>query len=349
MSSSQPTASSSATVNVSHNESTPLLRNAQQKNQQQQQLQHNKRREIIGLLFMTLSALGFSTMSLFVKLSGTSFPSFEIVFARSVVQTVFSLLGCAILKVNPLGQPGVRRWLLFRGLAGTLGLCLFFYSITQLPLADATVVFFLGPAFTAILASIVLGEAFTLFDGICSVACMVGVVLVSKPQFLFGHDDQQDVPQDRDISEWQRLFAVLCALVGAMMSAVAYVTVRKIGRGAHYMVHVVYFGLVSIVVAPIGMTVFQTPVMPHGWNEYGMLLLVGLSAFVGQCFLNQGLQMAPAGPGTLMRMNDVVFAFLFGIFILHEYPDIYSISGASIIVLMTSAMGIHKIYSHTKK
>lgn len=138
MSSSQPTASSSATVNVSHNESTPLLRNAQQKNQQQQQLQHNKRREIIGLLFMTLSALGFSTMSLFVKLSGTSFPSFEIVFARSVVQTVFSLLGCAILKVNPLGQPGVRRWLLFRGLAGTLGLCLFFYSITQLPLADAT-------------------------------------------------------------------------------------------------------------------------------------------------------------------------------------------------------------------
>lgn len=60
------------------------------------------------------------------------------------------------------------------------------------------------------------------------------------------------------------------------------------------------------------------------------------------------LQMAPAGPGTLMRMNDVVFAFLFGIFILHEYPDAYSISGASIIVLMTSAMGIHKIYAHKK-
>lgn len=143
----------------------------------------------------------------------------------------------------------------------------------------------MGPAFTAILASLVLGEAFTLFDGICSVACMVGVVLVSKPQFLFGGEGS---PKDQDIGEWQRLFAIFCALVGAMMSAVAYVTVRKIGRGAHYMVHVVYFGLVSIVVAPIGMTVFQTPVMPHGWYEYTMLLLVGLSAFIGQCFLNQG-------------------------------------------------------------
>lgn len=135
MSNNNNSSTSSATVNVTHSESTPLLRNAQ-KNQQLNQ--HNKRREIMGLLFMTLSALGFSTMSLFVKLSGTSFPSFEIVLARSVIQTAFGLLGCAILKVNPLGKPGVRRWLLFRGLAGTMGLCLFFFSITQLPLADAT-------------------------------------------------------------------------------------------------------------------------------------------------------------------------------------------------------------------
>lgn len=135
MSNNNNSSTSSATVNVTHSESTPLLRNAQ-KNQQLNQ--YNKRREIMGLLFMTLSALGFSTMSLFVKLSGTSFPSFEIVLARSVIQTAFGLLGCAILKVNPLGKPGVRRWLLFRGLAGTMGLCLFFFSITQLPLADAT-------------------------------------------------------------------------------------------------------------------------------------------------------------------------------------------------------------------
>ncbi|KAI9472061.1 MAG: hypothetical protein EXX96DRAFT_509959 [Benjaminiella poitrasii] len=333
---------SSSSVVIAQTESTPLLPKCKQP-------QHNKRRELIGLVFMTLSALGFSTMSLFVKLSGTNFPSFEIVFARSVIQTLFGLIGCALYGVSPWGKRGVRRWLLLRGLAGTLGLCLFFYSITQLPLADATVVFFLGPAFTAILAAIVLREPFTLFDGICSVACMIGVILVSKPQFLFHTDTSAPVDDGDSISEWKRLFAVLCALVGAMMSAVAYVTVRKIGRGAHYMVHVVYFGLVSIVVSPIGMFLMQKPVLPRTGYEYGMLMLVGISAFVGQCFLNQGLQMAPAGPGTLMRMNDVVFAFLFGIFILHEYPDIYSISGASIIVIMTSAMGIHKIYSHTRK
>jgi drug/metabolite transporter (DMT)-like permease len=87
---------------------------------------------------MALSALGFSSMSLFVKLSGASFPSFEIVFARSVIQLVLGLFGCYFLGVHPLGDPKVRPWLVFRGLVGSLGLALFFYSITQLPLADAT-------------------------------------------------------------------------------------------------------------------------------------------------------------------------------------------------------------------
>ncbi|KAI8376641.1 hypothetical protein EDC96DRAFT_495297 [Choanephora cucurbitarum] len=327
---------SQSSVNSYTVETTPLL-----SERSGHERYYQKKREMTGLLYMTLSALGFSTMSLLVKLSGSNFPSFEMVFARSVVQTFFGVLGCLLLKKHPLGEPGVRGWLFVRGLAGTIGLSLFFYSITQLPLADATVVFFLGPSLTAILAALVLGEAFTLFDGICSAVCMVGVILVSKPHFLFG--GQNDTTDD--VSEWKRLFAVFCAFLGAVMSAVAYVTVRKIGRGAHFMVHVVYFGLVSGIVSPFGMFLLQKPVMPHGLHQYIMLILIGLTAFVGQCFLNQGLQMAPAGPGTLMRMNDVVFAFLFGILILNEYPDAYSVTGATLVVLMTSAMGIHKIYT----
>lgn len=144
-------------------------------------------------------------------------------------------------------------------------------------------VFFLGPAFTAILAAIVLGEPFTFFDGVCAVFCMVGVLLISKPQFLFGGGGHSG-----EINEWKRILAIFCALLGAVMSAVAYVTVRKIGRGAHYLVHVVYFGLVSMVVAPIGMFLFQKPVMPEGWHDFTMLTFVGLFAFIGQCFLNQG-------------------------------------------------------------
>ncbi|KAJ2960365.1 hypothetical protein NQZ79_g4299 [Umbelopsis isabellina] len=324
-----------------------------------------RKKEIFGLLLMTLSALGFSVMSLCVKLGGVVFPSFELVFARSLVQLVLGLAGCAILKVNPLGDKKVRGWLVLRGLAGSIGLSLFFYSLTVLPLADATgeqiltismnfskiyiiilignftVIFFLGPIFTALLASVALHEPFSLFDGICAVFCLVGVVLVSRPEFLFGkaviHAEELD-------AELERIFAIICSVIGAMMSAVAYVTVRKIGKGAHFMVHVVYFGALSSALSPIGIWGFQHFVMPETFNDYLILILVGTFAFLGQCLLNQGLQLAPAGPGTLMRMNDIVFAFLFGILLLHEIPTLSSILGAAVIVGCTTALGIHKWY-----
>lgn len=86
-----------------------------------------------------------------------------------------------------------------------------------------------------------------------------------QPQFIFGGKTPTE-----DTTEQKRLYTVFCALLGAMISAVAYVTVRKVGRGTHFIVR-------------------------------------------------------------------VVFAFLFSIFILHEYPYVCSISGASIVVLVTSA------------
>jgi drug/metabolite transporter (DMT)-like permease len=45
-----------------------------------------------------------------------------------------------------------------------------------------------------------------------------------------------------------------------------------------------------------------------------------------------------------MRMNDIVFAFLFGILLLHEIPTLSSILGAAVIVGCTTALGIHKWY-----
>lgn len=143
------------------------------------------------------------------------------------------------------------------------------------------VVFFLSPTFTAILAASILGEAFTLFDGLCATLCMVGAILVSKPTFLFGGDDVES-------DSVHRALAVLAALVGALMAAIAYVTVRKIGKGAHFLVHTVYFGGISTVTSIPLLFAFQEYVAPEGWKEYGMLLMTGVLAFAGQCLLNRG-------------------------------------------------------------
>ena len=41
--------------------------------------------------------------------------------------------------------------------------------------------------------------------------------------------------------------------------------------------------------------------------------------------------MAPAAPGSIVRMSRIVFATLLGVFIFHEYPDELSLFGATMI------------------
>jgi drug/metabolite transporter (DMT)-like permease len=43
-------------------------------------------------------------------------------------------------------------------------------------------------------------------------------------------------------------------------------------------------------------------------------------------------------------MNDIVFAFLFGILLFHEIPSLSSVLGATFIVGCTTALGLHKWY-----
>ncbi|KAG0057341.1 hypothetical protein BGZ83_011584 [Gryganskiella cystojenkinii] len=316
-----------------------------------------RHQETKGLIYMTGSALFFSFMSLLVSLTAKSLPSFEIVFFRGVIQTVLGVIACHFLKVSPFGKKGYRFLLFCRGFAGSCGLGFFFYALSVLPLADATVIFFLGPVFTAILGRIVLKEPFGPLDALASTVSMVGVVLVAKPSVLFPPSpfppsvgDEASLlmmallQREEEEEDRHRLFGALAALCGAMCSAVAYVLVRKIGKqGAHSMQHVTYFGAVSCFVSLAGLYVMQGGyVAPQGSMMWTGIISLGVSAFVGQIMLNSGLQLAPLGPGTLMRQNDIVFAFIFQITIQHEQPDLFSYLGATLVMLSTGGMGLNK-------
>ncbi|KAI9015700.1 hypothetical protein CLU79DRAFT_765416 [Phycomyces nitens] len=309
-----------------------------------------RRRQWIGLLILVMSAMSFSGMAMLVRISAVFFSTVDIVLARSATQLVLSLGGCAVLGLNPLGKYGVRKWLFFRALVGSIGLILFFYSLTRLPMLEATALFFLGPTFTAIVSYLVLNEPYTLFDGVCSVGCLFGIVLVWRPKYALGHPVADPLmaiysidPSRLAEDEMARSFAILCVVAGAIMSAIAYISVRKVGKGTHFMVHSVYFAVISCALCMGGVLFMpQSTLLQKDWSSYIPLGLMALFSFAGQCFLNQGIQMVPAGLGALMRICDIVFAYLSGVFVLHEYPDGVCVTGVCLIVGMTTTLSIHK-------
>ncbi|KAJ2707932.1 hypothetical protein FB645_000281 [Coemansia sp. IMI 203386] len=311
---------------------------------------HKRRRdELKGYILIGFSAFVFSISSVLIKYLGMAgFPSLEIVFACSSMQFTLGLLSCILYRINPLKptrKPGVYKWLIMRGTIGSLGNACFYYAITAMPLADATVLFFTGPAFSAIFAKFMLSEPYGVFEFVASALCLSGTVLVLKPSAVFSNSIDNVLDQDPELSPSNPTRGATAAMLGAVCSAFAYCAVRKAGTAVHSMMHVVYFGLVSTIGSFVLMLCTQDPRMPASDYEWMVVVLTGMAAFAGLAVLNRGLQLAPAGTGTLMRNLDIVFVFIFGITLFDEIPDWTGIAGACVIIGCTVAMGIHKWFA----
>lgn len=269
-----------------------------------------------GVAAILISAFAFSVMTLFVKLAGERIPSQEILLARSLVSVAISYFLLRRADVPPWGHD--RRGLWLRGLTGFLALSCVYAAVTHLPLADATVIQHLNPAFTALLAGYFLGESVSRASLIATGICLVGVVLVAQPLVIFGAGADSLDP-----------FWVAVALAGAFGSALAYVVVRKLGRTEHPLVIVFYFPLVNI---PASLPfVAWDFVWPTGL-DWLWLLGVGLATQVGQMGLTYGLLALPAGQATSLSYLQIVFAALFGMLVFGEWPDAMRLAGGALVI-----------------
>lgn len=140
--------------------------------------------------------------------------------------------------------------------------------------------------FTVLIGCILLNDSCSMLDMFYSILCCVGFMFVAKPNFLVNFT-----------VEYQSSFAIACALLGAFMSAVAYVFIRKVGQMVHVMVHIVYFGLVTILLGlPVLLVEYPYLKIPSA-QDLSVFIILGILAFLAQYFINLGLQMAPPGPG----------------------------------------------------
>ena len=265
-----------------------------------------------GLRFMVLSALAFSLMTVCVKWASARISPAEIVFARALISLVLSALFLWRAKVPWWGE---HRGLLFlRGLFGFLGLHCVFYAVAHLPLAEATVLQYMHPIFTALLAMLVLGES--LGRGVVAGIglSVLGLLFVAQP-------DSAGLGLDP--------FGVAVALGGAFFSACAYVTVRRLASSEHPLVIVLYFPLVTV---PLTLpAVLADPVWPLGL-EWLALLGVGVFAQVGQVALTHGMRHEPAARATALSYLQVVFAVLWGFGFFGELPAWATLLGAILIL-----------------
>jgi len=268
----------------------------------------------LGLRYMAAGALALSLMSALSKVAGASVPLFEIVLFRSLVMVV--LAGIHLRRRGLSFRGKETGILLVRGVLGFAGLTCFYYAVIRLPLADATVLHFTNPVFTALVAAVVLGERVGLVEAGLVALSLGGVVLVARPAFLFGTEAALDP------------VAVLVGLAGALFAAGAYVAVRRLRREAPMLV-IFYFAAVSTALS-LPMAVLD-PVLP-GPGMILVLLGIGLATHLGQIFITLGFRAERAGRASSIGYLQIVFAAGWGWLIFRDVPDVWTWVGAGIIV-----------------
>lgn len=277
----------------------------------------------LGMRYMAVAALAFSVMSLLVKVGGQRLPTQQMVAVRAVITLVLSIWAVRAARVSPWGSPDRRGLLVLRGVVGFLALSAFYHSIVHLPLADATVIQYTNPVFAGLLAVPFLGERLRRREVVSVVVSMAGVVLVTRPSFLFGYGHALEPT------------TVAIGLAGALCSATAYISVRKLGATEHPSVIVFYFSLVSVFASlpfALANAVWPTPL------EWLVLLGIGVTTQLGQISLTHGLRLERAGRATATGYLQIVFAALWGVIFFAELPDWGTVLGATLIIGSTLAL-----------
>ena len=139
----------------------------------------------LSIFLMIVSSLSLACMGASVKYAG-DIPLFQKVFMRDSIVVIVALIVLLYRRKNPFGHAENRMRLTLRGLSGFIGVTLYFYSVNQLLLADATIINKLSPFFTTLFAVLLLKEK---IPRIQMPALILGSVILSLPIMIFTYSN----------------------------------------------------------------------------------------------------------------------------------------------------------------
>ncbi|KAJ8113333.1 hypothetical protein OPT61_g4515 [Boeremia exigua] len=311
-----------------------------------------------GLVLVFLAQTCGSVMNTAAKLLATGyetqFHAMQIIFIRMLCTTVLGMLYMAWNKTPdfPMGQRGIRGLLVLRGFCGFVGLFGLYYSLSWLNISDATVITFIIPTATALVCFLWLREPFTIREALAALIAFSGVLLVARPTWLFPSPPVDPITGEPEpsvlnlimssapkttpapISPEQRTIAVLAAILGSFSASTAYATIRVIGTRAHALISVNYFAAIATLGSALVLLIHPDLhfVMPESAGQWGLIVIIGLTGFLLQFLLTEGLQREKAGRATNLMYLQLVLTLVIERVIWGTTPPIESFGGAALII-----------------
>ncbi|WP_182459414.1 DMT family transporter [Staphylococcus warneri] len=266
--------------------------------------------KIKGIIAILISAIGFSFMSVFFRLSG-DLPVFQKSLARNLVAMFIPLFFIFKYKQPMFGKLSSQPLLISRSTLGLIGVLLNIYALDHMVLSDADTLMKLNPFWTILLCFIFLHEKVRKYQISAMIVAILGMLLIVKPEFS------------------SSFIPALIGLLSGIFAASAYTCVRALStREAPYTI-VFYFSLFSVIVLiPFSIFTFE----PMSKLQLLYLFGAGLSAAVGQIGITLAYSFAAANDISIFTYASIIFTAIFGFILFGETPDLLSTIGYVVII-----------------
>lgn len=280
-------------------------------------------------LWMLGAALFFSLMGVCIKLASAHHNLAEIIMFRGVPSVILLCIFAWLRGQSLLGNH--LRTHAVRNASGVTSMWMGFYGMTHLPLGLATTLNYSSPLFiaAALLYSGyyagIFRDQWVRFGAI--VLGFAGVVLIFNP---WAH------------SGWSR-WAVLIGLLGGAFGAMAYLTVRTLGRLGEPEWRTVLLFSVSVIIS--GVIGVQFMGMSETYSVRSVIELAGVGVFgmVAQLCMTRAFGQGQASLSATLQYTTIIFAVIWGELFWGERIDFSGVLGMVLVIVAGIAATLYSL------
>lgn len=252
---------------------------------------------LIAAMYMLTAVFFVSLTSILVKWVSAKYSITEIIFFRNA--TAIVMCWGVLSKKGSKYRTSHFKWHFLHAFLGVSAMYFFYAALSRLPIADVTATLFSVPLFVIIFSSILLKEIVRFKCWAYVFVGLIGALMV--------------VHSSANIFQLNSLFG----LFSAILTALALITIRYIGKYENSIITTFYYTLIT--------SVFLLPILPMQWisptvNDLLLLILLGIGDCLGQLLMTQSYRDAPSYLLAPLGYTSLIWTVFFGYLIWSEMP-----------------------------
>lgn len=256
----------------------------------------------------------FVAVTAFVKYLDNSVPAAQAAFLRYVLGLVFLIPMIRPMRAVNYTKPMMIQFGV-RGFVHSLGVIMWFYAMTRIPIAEVTAMNYLSPVYVTLGAAIFFGERLAARRIMAVGIALLGAIVILRPGF-------------RELNDGH-----LTMLGTAIFFALSYLMAKKFSGEVPASVVV---GMLSVTVtiglAPFAFAVWVTPTL----TDIGILFIVACFATLGHLTMTMAFAAAPLTVTQPVTFLQLVWATLLGVVVFGEAVDSFVLFGGGMIIASVS-------------